>query len=401
MEPSGARPVRALVLEGDGKPALAAVRSLGRAGCEVDVVAAGRGAMAFASRYCRRRFVEPSIREADAWRAFLLERLREGRYDAMLLAGQSSAERIGERRELFDPLVRMLLPDADSFRVALDKVQTLRLAQRLGVPVPHTLFPADVAELERAAQGLAYPQVVKGATGSGSTRVRYAASPAQLIEQFVEVARLGAGDASPPMVQEQIVGEGVGYAGLFRQGQPLAEFMWRRLQEYPATGGPSAAAESIADDGLRSLARTTFEALRWTGPAMIEFKRDRRDGTLRLMEINPRFWGSLELAIRCGVDFPRLYLDACLDRPFAPVLSYRVGRRLSFLNYKLLRGLASPAGGFSLLWDLARPLQFDIDWRDLKPTLREVRAIWWDYRSLRQRGAPGPPRPAASAGAKS
>ena len=92
---------------------------------------------------------------------------------------------------------------------------------------------------------------------------------------------------------------------------------------------------------------------------------------------------------------------ACLDRPFAPVLSYRVGRRLSFLNYKLLRGLSSPAGGFSLLWDLARPLQFDIDWRDLKPTLREVRATWWDYRSLGQRGAPGPPRPAASAGAKS
>lgn len=388
MDPGSTRPTRALVLEGEGKPALAAVRSLGRAGCEVDVVAAGAGAMSLVSRYCRRGFLQPSIHDGPAWQSFILERLREGRYDVLVLGGQSSAERVAAQRQVFEPHVRMLLPEPAAFAVALDKVRTLRFAQELGVPVPGTIFPKDVEELRRSAPGLEYPLVVKGPSGSGSKHVRFASSPDQLVQQFIEVSRLGAAEgASPPMVQEQISGEGLGYAGLFHAGRPLAEFMWRRLAEYPVTGGPSATAESIVDQTLGDLARRTFEALRWTGPAMMEFKRDQRDGTPRLMEINPRFWGSIELAIRCGVDFPRLYLNACLERPFEPVLSYAVGRRLSFLSYRALRALSNPADRWSFLADLAHPDRFDIDWGDLRPTLREIRATYWEYQDLR-RGAP-------------
>lgn len=43
---------------------------------------------------------------------------------------------------------------------------------------------------------------------------------------------------------------------------------------------------------------------------MVEWKVDLRDGRPKLMEINPRFWGSLELAVRSGVNFPSLYADA-------------------------------------------------------------------------------------------
>ena len=379
------RPLRVLVLEGEGLPALSAVRSLGRAGCEVDVVAAGRGAPALASRYCRRGFVEPSIREADVWRAFLIERLKAERYDALLLNGQSSAECVGPHRHLFDPLVPTLLPDPESFRVALDKTLTVRLAQRLGIPCPRTRFPADVAALRRYAGDLDYPQVVKGPGGSGSARVRFASAPAQLLERFSEVARLDEVDGSPPpMVQEKIGGESVCYAALCRDGRPLAEFMWRRLLEYPATGGPTAAGESIRDDEVRAHCRSLCAALRWSGPADIEFKRDLRDRVPKLMEINPRFWGPLELAIRCGVDFPRLYVKACLGRPFAPVLTYAVGRRLSFLSPRILLGASAPSERLPLARDLCRPDRFDIDWRDLKPTLRQMRATWWDYRKLRR-----------------
>ena len=61
---------------------------------------------------------------------------------------------------------------------------------------------------------------------------------------------------------------------------------------------------------------------------MIEYKRDARTGTPYLMEINGRFWGSLQLAIDAGVDFPNLLVAAALGRPVAPVDTYRLGVRL-------------------------------------------------------------------------
>jgi predicted ATP-grasp superfamily ATP-dependent carboligase len=58
---------------------------------------------------------------------------------------------------------------------------------------------------------------------------------------------------------------------------------------------------------------------------MVEFKQDDRDGSLRLMEINARFWGSLQLAIDAGVNFPAILLDVARKREITPVGPYRVG----------------------------------------------------------------------------
>jgi len=60
---------------------------------------------------------------------------------------------------------------------------------------------------------------------------------------------------------------------------------------------------------------------------MVEFKQDNRDGSLRLMEINGRFWGSLQLAIDAGVDFPSLAADLAVGARPTPVENYRIGVR--------------------------------------------------------------------------
>jgi predicted ATP-grasp superfamily ATP-dependent carboligase len=64
---------------------------------------------------------------------------------------------------------------------------------------------------------------------------------------------------------------------------------------------------------------------------MVEFKVDPRDGIPKLMELNPRFWGSLQLAIVSGVDFPYLMLRMAREESFEPVLHYTVGKRCRWL----------------------------------------------------------------------
>jgi predicted ATP-grasp superfamily ATP-dependent carboligase len=84
--------------------------------------------------------------------------------------------------------------------------------------------------------------------------------------------------------------------------------------------------------------------LGWVGVAMAEFKVDPRDGRPKLLEVNPRFWGSLHHAIVCGVDFPWLLCRMAVDGDVDRVADYRVGvRSRSLLHGDLMHFLTRPA----------------------------------------------------------
>jgi predicted ATP-grasp superfamily ATP-dependent carboligase len=83
---------------------------------------------------------------------------------------------------------------------------------------------------------------------------------------------------------------------------------------------------SYRNDDLIRQSIALFKEIGIVGVAMTEYKVDVRTGTPVLMEINPRFWGSLQLAIYAGVNFPVLYHKAALGLPFDPVLEYPTGK---------------------------------------------------------------------------
>jgi predicted ATP-grasp superfamily ATP-dependent carboligase len=126
------------------------------------------------------------------------------------------------------------------------------------------------------------------------------------------------------------------------RGRLRAAFAHRRIREKPPSGGVSVLSESVAlDPPLLAHAERLLEALKWHGVAMLEFKRDSRDGVTKLLEINGRFWGSLQLAVDAGVDFPYLLYRLAIDGDVEPVFSYRIGVRLRWwlgdLDWLLLR----------------------------------------------------------------
>lgn len=137
-----------------------------------------------------------------------------------------------------------------------------------------------------------------------------------------------------PLIQEFIPREGPGYGASFllnENGQVKASFVHKRLREYPVTGGASTLRESVRRDDIRDMALTLLKALDWFGVAMVEFKLDPRDGIPKLMEINPRFWGSLSLAVEAGVDFPYLLYLMSRGKKFKPVEHYQIGKKCRWL----------------------------------------------------------------------
>jgi predicted ATP-grasp superfamily ATP-dependent carboligase len=344
--------LRVLVTDGEQRSALAVVRSLGRAGHEVYVAAASRRSIAGASRFARGSFVA-----ADA-------ATRPGEF-ADHVRGAVRAARIRVVLPMTDPALLALLarrdqvgkalipwPDVDRVRRIADKAAVIEAARDLGIAVPAQRRVESREEALSVAADLRWPIVLKpsrtirerddGAmTGLAVRHVADAASlPARLDE-------LGA-SAFPLLMQERVVGPGVGVFLLVWDGRVVARFAHRRLREWPPAGGASVYAESIAlDPALYERSVALLAHFGWSGVAMVEYKVDAGSGTPYLMEINGRFWGSLQLAIDAGVDFPALLVRVARGDAVAPVLDYRIGVRSRWwwrdVEHLLTRVRHSPA----------------------------------------------------------
>jgi predicted ATP-grasp superfamily ATP-dependent carboligase len=318
-----------LVTDGLWRKSLSAVRSLGRQGLEVGVTGDSRFTTSFYSRYCTRRVLLPAAHDPKRFIGSLLTELERHPYDVLVPMEDDTIRALLQHREEVERYTRLPLPAASSMAVASDKGATLALARELGIAQPWTCRPESEEELGDRLPEVPLPAVVKPVSSSGSRGLRYAVTPKELLDSYRAVLA----DYGPPLVQERLPeGPGVGAALLFGPGHdPLAGFTYRRLREYPVHGGPSTLRESTDDPRLLESAVRLLKALDWVGVAMVEFKLDPRDGVPKLMEINPRFWGSLELANASGVNFPWMLYRMAMGEPVEPGFEYEVGVRCRWL----------------------------------------------------------------------
>jgi predicted ATP-grasp superfamily ATP-dependent carboligase len=225
---------------------------------------------------------------------------------------------LARHRNLVRRYSHIELLDDNAIEHAANKVSMTTLAAKIGVPVPKTYAFSSLDEIKRGIATLTFPLVVKPQTESpGRSPVRYVKNRREL-QTLLEEKSFSGGEA--PLLQELIPGFGCGFFATYQDGLCKRIFMHRRVREYPATGGASCCAESFYDSKLESHGRRMLDALGWHGVAMVEFRRDSRDGEYKLLEINPKFWGSLELALAAGADFPGDLCQMALGRtlPFVP-----------------------------------------------------------------------------------
>jgi predicted ATP-grasp superfamily ATP-dependent carboligase len=321
---------RVLVTDGEQRAALAIVRSLGRAGWEVGVAAARPRSLAGASRFARWQAVTPDpLAQPGPFLHRLEELVRERSVDVLVPVSEAALLAVLPERDRLRPAI-VPFPDAPVFRRISDKAAVTEAARGLGIRVPKQVRLRSAGE-HRPSETLGFPVVLKptrsvGEAGGRRTKlgIRYAADAAELD------AALAALDpaAFPVLLQERVVGPGAGIFALLWDGEVIAGFAHRRLREKPPSGGVSVLRESVAlDPDLLERSVALLRCLGAHGVAMVEYKLDPAGGAPWLMEINGRFWGSLQLAIDAGVDFPALLLDAALGRHPAPVTTYRLGVR--------------------------------------------------------------------------
>jgi len=317
-----------VVLDGEQRAALAVVRSLGKHGCTVHVGSSTARSLGGGSRFAatESRLPDP-LAGSESYAVAVRQLLEASRAGVLIPTTEASTLAILERQDLFAGIVTPT-SNLTRFLRASDKQLVLTLAMELGIAVPRQWSIPPGGEPPSGISRDQFPIVVKPARsvmGEDGHRLKgnvaFADSPEALRGML-------SAHAGAVLLQERIEGPGLGVFLLRWGGQVLASFAHRRIREKPPSGGVSVCCESVAlPPALLKRSTALLEALDWNGVAMVEYKHDSHSGRDCLMEINPRFWGSLQLAIDAGVDFPWLLLQAALGRSVTPVHHWRVGLR--------------------------------------------------------------------------
>jgi predicted ATP-grasp superfamily ATP-dependent carboligase len=347
--------MRVLVLDGNENQAVAAVRSLARAGHTVVVGASTSWSKAGWSRDAAGRFTYAAPQDdALAFVRCVAEEAAREPGTLVLPMTERTTLPLSLHREVIDAVgARMVLPPHATVLRAFDKQETTRLARALGIAVPQTLMISDRREAHRAAATLPYPVVLKPrsseeVTASGEVRATGAPVYARTRDEFIAAYETISRRCSAVLVQEFVEGTGAGYFALMNRGELRMEFAHRRIRDVRPTGSGSAVRESVRPDaGVKRAALALLGALQWHGVAMVEF-RQRADGTPVFMEVNGRFWNSLPLAVYAGADFPARLAEMAERGEVETHLDYRAGVRCRWLLgdfrhfIEVLRG--TPAG---------------------------------------------------------
>lgn len=339
--------MKVIVTDASQRTALYVIRSLGRRGIDVTAVEkeVDRWAnLGFSSKYAEKRVVLPSVHdEPDLYLEGLLKICRG--HDVLLPISMYSLKVVSRHIDEFRKVLHVPIVNYEKLIKANNTETLINIANNAGVPTPNTYFIKDLNQVKKIAEDLSYPVFIKVKEElelAPANRNLMVSSAKELLEKYVELHRF-----QPfPLIQEYIKGEGQGYFAIFnRKSEPKVVFGHRRIREYPITGGPSAFCESHYNSKVMECGDRLLRALDWYGLAMVEFKIDERDQLPKLMEINPRVWGSMPLAIASGVDFPYLLFKLAIDGDVQELRSFKEGVKVRFLINDIRAALSYLAKG--------------------------------------------------------
>jgi D-aspartate ligase len=306
---------------------LGIIRSLGKRGIPVFALDPDLSQLGMSSKFCVRRQC-PRIEESADRNVDFLVRLAGSLQEKPVLfpTGDNLLHGYSARQEVLEPYLRFTTPGRDIIEKISAKDALFRTARENSIPVPETFAPTSVQDLRAISSSITYPCLIKPVRSNswhgeivqrklkrmsgGSEKSILARTPQMLIESYEQIAEVD----PAVIITEAIPGDDkeLLYFAFYRSSDGrIWHFSGRKERITPIHFGSASYVVSIDDSNLDRISIDFLERLNYQGLGGIEFKRDSRDGKLKLIELNARYglWDSLGRL--CGVDTAYIaYLDA-------------------------------------------------------------------------------------------
>jgi len=379
-----------LVMDAGLRQSLVTVRTLGLRGMrvaalEIDTNAAFSSKVAtFASRWCKQKFIAPSYEQnTRPYLEYLNKVLDQTGAQVLITSSDGTLAVIRQYREQLERRVKIALAKEAALAIAVNKEQTLEIAQKLGIGIPRGVIVSSINDVPEAICEVGLPAVIKpneswlwGEDQGARLICQLVTTPDEAKRAVEDLTRLG----GTTLFQQFLSGRREAVNFLYADGEMYARFAQWAKRTQPPLGGTSVLRQSIAiPDDIGDQAERLVREIELEGYSEVEFRRD-SEGKPYLMEINPRLSASIEVAVRAGVDFPYMLYQWANGDKIDQVKSYRVGGWMRYLEGDFITtlqsftqrnrpGVTPPVRALlEFLGSFFKPMGYDyLDWNDPLP----------------------------------
>jgi len=330
-----------LIAEGRARQSLPFIRSFKKLGCEVSALCASKLDVSYASRFTDHKILGTcDNQKAEETYQQLKSLIESGKYDLVVPTTDFTARLLSEHKNEFSKYTHIASNDWDTFQLAGDKLQTMRICMENGIPCPYTL--SEITSLDQVIDsGIKYPIVVKPRVGYGAIGFKRVDSETELKALFEDSSE----DLSIFVFQEYIPQTDIQYECAMFMGENdevKTALVFSKNRWFPIEGGSSTLNITVERPDIVESCTKLLKAIHWRGAADIDLIQDPRDNTAKIMEINPRVSGSVKICFDAGVDQARQMLELAYGEPVTEYKTYEVGRRLRCSQTDLLWFIKSP-----------------------------------------------------------
>jgi predicted ATP-grasp superfamily ATP-dependent carboligase len=356
-----------LITDASYKHTLGITRSLGKHGYKIDLIGSENSVSKY-SKYCNKvvydenRFREEFIDE-------FIDLLKKENYYFLIAISAFAVELISKHSERIKKLVDIHVPDIKNVELCLSKEKTYNHLKKIKINQPVTWDFYNYKEFLKALPKIKFPSIVKSKSEINKIDTEYYNSPKELSRK---VSEFFYENNSIPIIQERVIGDGYGFFAIYLNGKCKSYFMHKRIREFPVMGGSSTCAKSIYDEDLKNEGLKILNHLNWNGVAMVEFKKCQKTGKFYLIEINPKYWGSHDLAIECGMNFPLLSIQLIKNiKNNSQLVNYKTEQKYHWpFEGELMHLLKKPSSILNICFDLFNfKVKSNIKILDLRPNI--------------------------------
>ena len=359
---------------------LGVIRALGRVGVPIVALYYQKNDMGYVSKYVTEAIPVPHPEDHENEFVKALTACGK-RYPGSLMipTDDASLGTVSRHKDVLELHNKISCPGWDIVQHLIDKRFTYKIAEENGIPIPLTLFPRSINDVENLKSDFSYPFIVKPSLSHRyfcilERKMTLVHNRNELLAEYKKATSLDL----EIMLQEYIPGNessNVNYCSYFWDGRSLVEFTARKVRQAPPFFGVPCVLLSENIPEIIYPSREILRALGYSGYSCIEFKRDERDGIYKLLDVNGRMNLSILHSMKCGINFPWLTYNHLINGELPKTRTfeentYWIDMTKDVMNYlqvfkqnrKSVRGMLIP---------YFKPKAFAIfDLRDIRPFMK-------------------------------
>lgn len=308
-----------LIPDGESPQALSVNRCLGEMkNVKTFVLSRNKYAPIRFSRYTKRFIYLKDKNTKEERLEAIIDTIKKTNIDIVLPVDVETIRLISEYKDKFSNLTSIApIPDLESIDIANDKWLLSLWLNENNISHPSTILYKSDTNLDKTISSISFPVLIKPRDG-------YSGKGIKKFENAIELENFYRGDLHSEkfIVQSFIKGYDIDCSVLCSGGRILAHTIQKSLMfESYGFSSPSAI-EFLNHDKIYNIVKKVVERFNWDGIVHIDLRYDQTDQQVKIIELNPRFWGSVSASMFAGVNFPYLACLSSLKRDI-PVINTR------------------------------------------------------------------------------